>query len=630
MIIVPSLHGEWSLGYTWHSQPVVKFPHRCGRRRCAVGALRMTTAFNYVLSLTTSTFMLLALIFAIAVQDKPIFEELRTIESADRIMAARTIYKASLRHADSTAAFQGLAELRTVARQLDDKPLECSVYDLQADYFSVNRGFNELSLKYYRDAIAQARKYDLPAYVASHTYKLGTFYNTFGKYAEANRYFIDALDQFRKVGYEQIPRIGIYLLDISNFYYKVGDFETSRDLAIEALANNDRGEDQELNMTNTIALCNQALGDETEALNFFFKALKAAEVKKDSVWMGILLGNIGTIYYHQGEYARAQPMLESGYLLTMKSEPVVAVGSVILLASNHMSKGEMKDAEKYIRLADQLVVKVNKLVRWADYHKMKARWHELRGETHQALASTRLFGQAKDSLLEQNNLAEVERVKWRWEMDKHQADLARVEARASTERLTRNFIIALLFLLMIISILAYNRRLIAKRTAFDMLLKEEELLKSEKERAEEALRHASNSLGFFTESLREKNKIIEEFKAEIERLHNQAGHAPDEERLRQLDQLIQSHIMTDEAWRKFQQLFERVHYGFIARLRTRFEIITETDIRLLALIKLGLNNREMSNALGVTLEAIKKARQRLKKKIELPEEESLEQVVATI
>jgi DNA-binding CsgD family transcriptional regulator len=77
-------------------------------------------------------------------------------------------------------------------------------------------------------------------------------------------------------------------------------------------------------------------------------------------------------------------------------------------------------------------------------------------------------------------------------------------------------------------------------------------------------------------------------------------------------------------------LFDRVHYGFIARLRSKFDVITETDIRLLALIKLGLNNREMSNALGVTQEAIKKSRQRLRKKIELPEEESLERIVAGI
>lgn len=569
---------------------------------------------------------------ALATQADPgLFEKIRDTPSQERVMAARDIYKANLRRSDSTTAFEGLYALRKIAQQLGDKPLECSVYDLQADYFSVNRGFNDLSLKYYNDAIRQATSYDLPASVAIHTYKLGTFYNTFGKYAQANRYFVDALDQFRTVGYDNIPRVAIYLLDVSNFYYKVGDMQTSRDLAREALTLNDPREDQALNITNTIALTSQGMGDEEEALNYFSRALKVAEEKKENIWVGIISSNIGSIYFHRKEFKRAQPLLETGYReATAFGDMGIALGSAILLACNHMAQGEMKEAEANLRIADDLVVKVNKVNRWADYFNAKAKWYEYRKESDKALKAWFQYDIAKDSLQKVNNIAEIERVKWRWEMDKHQAEINKVQTRARTEMLTRNFIIAVLFLLMIISILIYNRRLVSRKSAFDLLVKEEALLKSEKVRAEEALKHASESLAIFTESLRDKNHIIEEFKSEIERLHSQVGHPPDEARLQQLDQLIQSHIMTDEAWREFQRLFDRVHYGFIARLRSKFDLITETDIRLLALIKLGLNNREMSNALGVTTEAIKKSRQRLRKKIDLPEEESLERIVSTI
>jgi tetratricopeptide (TPR) repeat protein len=566
-----------------------------------------------------------------AQDERGIFQNIRSLPAAERIMAARNIYKANLRRADSVSAFQGLASLRTMAIQLGDKPLECSVLDLQADYFSVNRGFNPFSLKYYNDAIRLARSYDLPVYAAVHTYKLGTFYNTFGMYAQANGYFIEALDQVRAVGYDKVPRIGIYLLDMSNFYYKVGDMKTSGELAREALRWNDPREDQELSMMNTIALTSQGLGDEAAALEAFSKALHVAGEKRDTIWIAIISSNIGAIYYRRGEYDRARPLLETGYRESLRFGDLgIALGSILLLANNHMATGEMKEAGTDLAIADDLVSKVNRINRWSDYYNAKARWYELRHEPGKALEAWRAYDVAKDSLEKVNNIAEVERVKWRWEMDKHQADIGKMQARARTEMLTRNFIIAVLFLLMVISILIYNRRLVAKKNAFDLLTKEEELVKSERDRAEEALRHATSSLTFFTESLRDKNVIIEEFRTEIERLHKQVGQAPDELRLQQLDQLIQSHIMTDEAWREFQRMFDRVHYGFIVRLRNKFEAITETDIRLLALIKLGLNNREMSNVLGVTTEAIKKSRQRLRKKIELPEEESLEQVVAGI
>ena len=283
--------------------------------------------------------MLLALIlqvFAAAVQqpEPGLFEPLRGMEQSVRIYKARDLYKYNLRRTDSASAFRGLAELKALALELRDKPLECAVLDFHADYFSVNRGFNGLSLKYYNEAIRTAKDYDLPAYAAIHIYKLGTFYNTFGKYAQANGYFIDALDQFRKIGFDNVPRIWTYLLDMSNFYYKVGDMATSRELALEALAWNNPDDDQELNITNTLALTSQGLGEEDKALNYFSKALKAAEQRKDSIWIGIVSTNIGSIYFKRKEYDRAQPLLETGYREGVRfGDMGIALGSAILLAS---------------------------------------------------------------------------------------------------------------------------------------------------------------------------------------------------------------------------------------------------------------------------------------------------------
>jgi hypothetical protein len=164
----------------------------------------------------------------------------------------------------------------------------------------------------------------------------------------------------------------------------------------------------------------------------------------------------------------------------------------------------------------------------------------------------------------------------------------------------------------------------------ELFEKQEALLQSEKNRAKEELRHADLALEKYTENLRQKNELIEEFKAEIEYLHLQLGEPPDREKLLHLEKLMRAHIMTDDTWDEFKKLFEKVHAGFLFRVREKFIQVTESDIRLLTLVKLGLSNREMANMLGVTTEAIKKSRQRLRKKINLPEHLSLEEVVITI
>ena len=144
--------------------------------------------------------------------------------------------------------------------------------------------------------------------------------------------------------------------------------------------------------------------------------------------------------------------------------------------------------------------------------------------------------------------------------------------------------------------------------------KDKELLLAEKKVVDEELRYADVALRGFTENLRQKNLLIEEFKTEIDQLNKRsAGN----DNAGQLEKLLQAHIMTDQNWSDFKKLFAKVYPGFFVNLSKQYPHLSATDTRLLALIKLGLNNAEMANMLGITVEGIKKAKQRLRKKIDI-------------
>jgi DNA-binding CsgD family transcriptional regulator len=93
---------------------------------------------------------------------------------------------------------------------------------------------------------------------------------------------------------------------------------------------------------------------------------------------------------------------------------------------------------------------------------------------------------------------------------------------------------------------------------------------------------------------------------------------------------MEAHIMTDDTWNEFKKLFTKVHGSFFTRLRGGYPYLTDTDMRLLSLVKLGLNNREMANMLGITVEGIKKSKQRLRKKMQLAADLDIEHIVATL
>jgi len=58
--------------------------------------------------------------------------------------------------------------------------------------------------------------------------------------------------------------------------------------------------------------------------------------------------------------------------------------------------------------------------------------------------------------------------------------------------------------------------------------------------------------------------------------------------------------------------------------------LSPSEIRFMTLARLNFSNKEMAAALGVTPQAIRVTRHRLRKKLNLPDEQNLEELVQSI
>ncbi len=96
-------------------------------------------------------------------------------------------------------------------------------------------------------------------------------------------------------------------------------------------------------------------------------------------------------------------------------------------------------------------------------------------------------------------------------------------------------------------------------------------------------------------------------------------------------QLLQNSVLlTDENWRDFTHLFEKVNEGFFQRLKEKLPGLSPAETRFAALVKLQLSNKEMASMLGVGTEAIRQIRSRLKKKLNPEAKERIEELVEKI
>lgn len=182
-----------------------------------------------------------------------------------------------------------------------------------------------------------------------------------------------------------------------------------------------------------------------------------------------------------------------------------------------------------------------------------------------------------------------------------------------TRKIEKQFLIVMIILLLAGIILMFallERKLITQKTKYR---KKVASLQADKNFSEQKLKETHNALVAHQKYLNEKNRQILQLKNEIAQIT--ASDAPEQLQKdnRQLEKLLQSHLMTKESWQNFKEAFVKENYSTYLEILNEFPHITESALRIELLQKLGLTNAETARILGITIDAVKKSKQRLRK-----------------
>ena len=517
-------------------------------------------------------------------------------------------------------AMRTIDDLSKVAIAIKDLPLQCAVFDIRADYYSVNRGFNNLSTKYYQQAVEFAENQKMHLETGVYQHRLANYFFLYKKNLDACRYYLLSERSLKEVGFKNVPGMGNLFSETANFYYALGDYDDARDNLKNALLYQPEPSRTRVNILNTIGLTYRNSGSYQPALSYFNDALKIAEQINDTVWVALAKGNIGSVYLLQKKYKEALPLIREDYRQSLiYDQDVNSAIAMLRIVSVSLKFDDVKLAEAQLDTVDKVLsvttesVLNERIKYYSLLAEVKGRLKQPAQAEHYKLISEQLM----DSLARRDNIAAIERIRLQWLKQKSREDFNNLKKSASIAAYKQNTIIVVLMLLMVIGILIFNRQRLKAE-------KDRELLASDLLRLEEERKGAIVALDGYTENLRLKNEMIEGFKKELERLQVVVS---DREFAANLEKLMQAHIMTDESWEDFKRLFTKVHHNFFHTLRHKYDGLSDTDIRLLALIKLKLNNKEMAGMLGITVDGVKKAKQRLRKKMNIDESIEIENVV---
>ncbi|GEM_PF-4556637 len=182
------------------------------------------------------------------------------------------------------------------------------------------------------------------------------------------------------------------------------------------------------------------------------------------------------------------------------------------------------------------------------------------------------------------------------------------------QRQTVTYILAVLAILILLSWLLILRTNHKNR----LLKKEREVMLQTEKTAQKERQLATRAL-----YISEKNELLKE----LLEIANSAAPNKLEALQKNIRRRINHSFTTEQELQSFQQTFEEVNPDFTNRLKDEFASLSETELRLLAFVKMGLNIKEIASLTHVESNSVKTARYRLKRKLNLDKEESLEQFV---
>jgi DNA-directed RNA polymerase specialized sigma24 family protein len=548
---------------------------------------------------------------------------------AERYVALDTsFYNKKIMQLDSAAMFAALKKMAVFAKANHDEELlleTClmkNLYDMVGPQQNHRRG--EVRMLELRE-IADNKKI-LHLQIRTRE-KLGYYYfHIAHNYGPAFENYLRAFELVKNVPTEDYPEKQELIANIGSAYFNFGDNINARKYyAIAQQVPASYKKRFPINLQNTLGLIYRAEHKYLQADKYFRKAFGMAQTNHDSTWMGIAAGNLGISYFHQQKFQEAIPLLALDVRQSILANEIDnALSSLIFLIKINQMRNNLAEVARQVDKARKLLPSTGSpQFHLRELYPIMANLQVAKGNYYLAYRYTDSAGMMKDSLYNRRNASLLAGTEKKIEIEKYLAQVERLEAQEKFRDLWLLSLLVGLLLLIVIAYLIINRQRLLHR-------QKQLQLQAEKESVELELREATLKLNDFTNRIREKRKLIEHFEAELNKNQTVTINSDSETNNEVLLQLQQATILTDQQWEDFRQAFEKVHKGYMQRLKEKIPGLSPAETRFMVLSKLGFSNKEMAATLGISTEAIRLTRHRLRKKLVLPKAQSLEELVESV
>jgi len=510
------------------------------------------------------------------------------------------------------SASRNLLELTNQMEVIKSESLEEGIAKFTQGKIYFRLSSLEKSLSRFEEAQAIFRSFGDDNYLCMSTSSIGTVHGRQGDYPEALKYFLEAL-KIAENGGLSVSRFAEVTSNIALVYGRMR-------LNDEALVFAKKTMQYDLESGDHLSICKSynAIGGlyyldykYDSALYYFNLSLKLAA--DDPQFVPVVqraLSNISSIYTAQGRQREAIALLESVHPRNESQ----SVANSNMLAANYLGLREYEQAIIYARRG--LRSAKNNNIREAiknSYHYLRNSYRNLQMFDSAYYFQSKYYSY-KDSIYNESNDRKFSNLRIELETLEKEKEIAVLQKQSEIDEKSRALLVVSIIAVIILS-LAITVYLILRNRNRQLKLN------SEIEKGQAALQQQ-------TLHMMNLNNSIQEIETGLKSLKKKEIIA------RKDVQSLLSNIFVNRSlekeWEQLETHFSKIHPHFNSQVQKLHDNLTQKERRLLALIKLDLNTREISSVFSIEHRSVVMSRYRLKQKLGLGESEDLAAYVQTL
>jgi tetratricopeptide (TPR) repeat protein len=414
--------------------------------------------------------------------------------------------------------------------------------------------------------------------------------------------------------------------NIGNIYGDIKNYETSYDYYNKAESIYERLNliDDLMSIRNNIAI-NYKLTKQYNKAIATFKSTIAYDLSQNYFNdVALTYDELGHTYYFTDSLEKAKLNYQKSIALFDKHKDEALKGiSIRHLGQVYMKEQQYRQALVYFNESLGISTKTNAKKDQIDDHYELAKAYAALGNYNNAYENYDKHTELYKDVFGKENIEKINELEIRYDTERKEkaliikdSEIELLEVREEKNKTQRNaIIIAAISALSILLLFIYGLRQKMKRN------------KLVKEKLDAELDFKKKELTTHALHLAKKNELLEGLKQKANELKTSENTTNG---YQQLIRTIDFDLKDDNNWENFAHYFQQVHKDFNQNVTQKYPEVTPNELRLISLVKMNLSITEMANILNISVPGVKKARQRLRKKMSLSTKDSLEIAVLKI